>query len=138
MNRHWRASLMRDRRDGIGLLVASVVAGLFSLSSALPIPLTLGLTGVAHAQTTVTQIFKENADGPQDQMLLESDQLIYDNDRQLVIAIGNVQIAYGDYTLVARKVEYSRLSGRVIAIGNVEILEPNGNRIFAGRDRYYG
>ena len=42
-----------------------------------------------------------------------------------------MQIAYDGYTLVAQRVTYSRASGRVIASGNVEIVEPNGSRIFA-------
>ncbi len=44
---------------------------------------------------------------------------------------GNVQIAYDGYTLVAERVTYNRTSGRVLAIGGVEIVEPNGNRVFA-------
>jgi len=47
------------------------------------------------------------------------------------VATGNVQIAFGESTLVADRVEYNQQSGRLIATGNVEILEPSGNRIFA-------
>ena len=88
-----------------------------------------------HAQAQevqATQIFDEStAPGEEEQLLLESDQLTFDNDRSVVIATGNVQIAYGKSTLVADRVEYNQQSGRLIATGNVEILEPSGNRIFA-------
>lgn len=83
-------------------------------------------------QIEATQIFDENtAPGEQEQLLLESDQLTFDNDRSVVVATGNVQIAFGRSTLVADRVEYNQQSGRLVATGNVEILEPNGNRIFA-------
>ena len=88
----------------------------------------------AHAQNA-NEISGEELFGrpanPDAQMLLEADELTYDDETQSVSAIGNVQIAYDGYTLVARKVTYHRASGRVIANGNVEIVEPNGNRIFA-------
>ena len=84
----------------------------------------------AHAQSTGEDLFGRPAN-PDAQMLLEADHLTYDDDSQTVSAIGNVQIAYDGFTLVARQVTYHRNSGRVIANGNVEIVEPNGNRIFA-------
>ncbi len=76
-------------------------------------------------------MFGDSADTEGGQMLLEADQLVYSNDNDLVEAVGNVQIAYNDYTLVAQRVSYSRRSGRVIAKGAVEIVEPTGSRIYA-------
>jgi len=64
-------------------------------------------------------------------LLLAADQLTYDNDAGLVVATGGVQIDYGDYNLVADRVEYDQKTGRMRAIGRVEMLEPGGNRIFA-------
>lgn len=64
-------------------------------------------------------------------LLLAADELIYNQDRDLIIATGSVQIDYGPYQLVARTVEYNQTTGRVRAIGNVELIEPNGNRIYA-------
>ncbi|MEZ5801175.1 MAG: hypothetical protein R3D29_12815 [Nitratireductor sp.] len=61
-------------------------------------------------------------------MLLEADNLVYNNDEDTVAAVGNVRIAYDGYTLVAQRVTYSRRSS-VIASGNVEIPEPKGSRI---------
>lgn len=64
-------------------------------------------------------------------LLLAADELTYNQDLDLVVARGGVQIDYGPYQLVARQVEYNQVTGRVRAFGNVELIEPNGNRIFA-------
>ena len=69
---------------------------------------------------------------PQDQkMLLAADELIYNNDTGVVVASGGVQIDYGNYKLVADRVEYDQNSGRMQAFGSVEMIEPSGNRIYA-------
>ena len=52
------------------------------------------------------------------QMLLESDTLVYDNDKQTVTAVGGVQIEYGGNKLVAQRVDYDRKTKRLVASGN--------------------
>jgi LPS-assembly protein len=64
-----------------------------------------------------------------DQMLLESDQLVYDYDNDTVSAVGNVHIYYGGYTLQAEKVTYKKRSGRLIAEGGVTLTDPTGATI---------
>lgn len=66
-----------------------------------------------------------------EQMLLEADTLVYDQDRNTVSAVGGVQIVYGGNRLFAQRVTYDRGSGRLIASGNVEVIEKTGNRIYA-------
>jgi LPS-assembly protein len=85
----------------------------------------------AAAQNVGAAMFGEAKPDPNAKMLLEADQLVYNQDENTVAAVGGVRIAYNGYTLVARRVTYSRTSGRVIAAGDVEIVEPNGARIFA-------
>ena len=68
---------------------------------------------------------------PNAQLLLKADQLIYDNDNQIVTATGNVQLDYDGYNVVADRVSYNQKTRRVKAYENVEILEPDGNRIYA-------
>lgn len=63
---------------------------------------------------------------PGAQMLVESDQLVYDYDNNTVSAVGNVRIYYGRYTLEAEKVTYLKNSGRLIAIGFVKLTDPSG------------
>ncbi|MCC0020491.1 MAG: LPS-assembly protein LptD [Nitratireductor sp.] len=87
--------------------------------------------GSANAQVSGDTLFGEGQTDPNAQMLLEADELVYDQANNSVAAVGNVQIAYDGYTLVAERVTYNRNSGRVLASGAVEIVEPSGNRIFA-------
>ncbi|MCB1418944.1 MAG: LPS-assembly protein LptD [Notoacmeibacter sp.] len=68
---------------------------------------------------------------PNAQMLLEADTLVYDNDNQVVRALGSVQIDYDGNKLVAREVIYNQKTRRVRAVGNVELVEKDGNRIYA-------
>ncbi|MEM9278436.1 MAG: LPS-assembly protein LptD [Pseudomonadota bacterium] len=129
MGRPERANLMFEKRNKFRLLATVSVAGLLAFAS--PIIPGSENTGAQAQEIQVSNIFGETPPLPDEQLLLESDDLIFDNDRGLVIATGNVQIAFGRATLVADRVEYNQQSGRMIAFGNVEILEPNGNRIFA-------
>ncbi|MEW9615827.1 LPS-assembly protein LptD [Shinella sp. S4-D37] len=64
-------------------------------------------------------------------LLLAANELVYNNDTEKVIARGAVQINYGGYKLVARQVEYNQKTGRLTAHGNIELIEPTGNRVYA-------
>ncbi|MFK5981071.1 MAG: LPS-assembly protein LptD [Rhizobiaceae bacterium] len=120
-------NLMHNIRSFHWAFVAFTAAGMVACGPNLLAP---NLDG-ANAQEITQTLSSRPKTTPGAQMLLESDDLIYDNDQQLIIASGNVQIAYDGYTLVAEKVTYNRTSGRVTAQGSVEILEPSGNRVFA-------
>jgi LPS-assembly protein len=87
---------------------------------------------------------RKNADGtsrtkgparpPKDQsqpLYLEGDQLVYDTRGNRVIARGNVQIFYNNYSLTANEVIYDQNANTLIASGNVTIKEPNGNIVRA-------
>jgi LPS-assembly protein len=65
------------------------------------------------------------------QMLLEADTLVYDNDAQTVTAVGGVQIEYAGNHLVAQRVVYNRTTGRVMASGNVEVIDSDGTKTYA-------
>ncbi|MEO5325522.1 LPS-assembly protein LptD [Mesorhizobium sp. CC13] len=64
-------------------------------------------------------------------MLLEADTLVYDNDAQTVTAVGGVQIDYAGNRLVAQRVTYNRKTSRLIASGNVQIVNSDGTKIFS-------
>lgn len=69
---------------------------------------------------------------PEDaQLLLEADTLVYDRNADTVSAVGGVRIDYGGTRLVAEKVTYDRRTGRLVATGNVEIIDRQGTRITA-------
>jgi LPS-assembly protein len=60
-------------------------------------------------------------------MLLEADRLIYDFDRSLVSAVGNVTIRYTGHVLFADQIVYNRRTGRLVAHGKVRIIDPSGS-----------
>ncbi|MDK9696733.1 MAG: LPS-assembly protein LptD [Siculibacillus sp.] len=60
-------------------------------------------------------------------MVVEADQVVYDNDADTVTAVGHVEIHYKGNTLTARKVTYLRGSKRVIAEGDARMVDKDGN-----------
>lgn len=68
---------------------------------------------------------------PDEKMLVESDQLVYDYDNDTVAAVGNVRIYYAGYTLTAAKVTYDQRAGKLIATGNVKLVDPSGSAYYA-------
>jgi LPS-assembly protein len=78
----------------------------------------------AHAQS-VAGFTNVNENTP---LLLQADELVYDRDRDTVAAVGNVQIDYGGTRLVAQRVIFNQRSGRLTAIGMVEIVQPDGTK----------
>lgn len=105
------------------LLCAGV--GLAALMAGLTVPAALS---PASAQTSIEDLAATNPDAP---MLLQADELIYNNDEGTVSAVGSVRIDYDGSRLVARQVTYIQQSGRMIAVGDVEILQPDGTRLTA-------
>lgn len=66
-------------------------------------------------------------------LLLQADEVVYDNQRNRVTAKGNVEIYYNNYTLLADKVIYDQAASTLNAEGNVRIKEPSGAVINAER-----
>jgi LPS-assembly protein len=71
----------------------------------------------------------EVADGAK--MLLRANDLTYNQDAERVTATGGVQIYYNRHRMVAQRVEYDQKTGRVMATGNIELVEPDGSRVYA-------
>jgi LPS-assembly protein len=80
----------------------------------------------AQAQTELEQIVQPPKVDKSQPMLLQADEMIYDNENARITAKGNVEIYYGNYTLLADQVVYSRASNTLRAEGNVRIKDPNG------------
>lgn len=81
-----------------------------------------------------------------------AEQMSYNEQQQLVVASGKVEVRRGGYRLVADRVEYRRAAaadtaaaasdaadpdasapGDVVAIGNVSIIDPAGNQVMGDR-----
>ncbi|BBD37067.1 organic solvent tolerance protein [Aminobacter sp. Y103A] len=114
-----RGAMANRRAHMAGLLGATALACLFAV--ALP-------SAPAFAQT-VADLAPSVPEGAQ--MLLEADTLVYDNDASTVTAVGGVQIDYAGNRLVAQRVTYDRKTSRLIASGNVEVVNSDGTKIFS-------
>jgi LPS-assembly protein len=66
-------------------------------------------------------------------MLLSANELVYNKDAQTVSAVGGVQINYAGYKMVSQRVEYDQKTGRMMALGNIELISPDGNRMYADK-----
>lgn len=89
-------------------------------------------TPLTSAWAQDTSIDSFNPSLPEDaKMLLSANELVYNKDAERVIVRGAVQINYGGYQMVAKQVEYSQKTGRIIATGEIELIEPGGNRVYA-------
>lgn len=62
-------------------------------------------------------------------MVVDARELVYDNDKKTVAAVGDVQILYQGRTIEADRVVYDQANKRVTAIGNARITESNGTVI---------
>ncbi|WP_442417530.1 LPS-assembly protein LptD [Pararhizobium haloflavum] len=87
----------------------------------------MALTHGLHAQEPALA----EREQPEGNLLLTSEELTYNLDEERVVASGAVQIDYGGYQMVADRVEYDQQTGRLYAVGNIELIEPDGNRIYA-------
>uniref|UniRef100_UPI003BAD811C LPS-assembly protein LptD n=1 Tax=Stappia sp. TaxID=1870903 RepID=UPI003BAD811C len=93
----------------------------------------LGVSGAvvsSRAQSGLTDQLAGQVD-PAEPLLLEANELRYDFDRDIISAVGNVQIYYGDNTVEADRVDFDRRQNRLRATGNVRLTEPGGNVVRA-------
>jgi len=64
---------------------------------------------------------------PNANLLLESNEITYDFDRDLIVATGDVQVYYDGNTVQAHQIVFDRKSEKLRAVGNVIFIESNGN-----------
>ena len=60
------------------------------------------------------------------QMLVQADELQYDNTNNRILAVGNVRIYYNGSTIEANRIVYEQKTKRMRAEGNVRITEADG------------
>jgi LPS-assembly protein len=76
--------------------------------------------------TDLGKILKPPSMNKSEPMLLQADEMIYDDVNNRVTAKGNVEIYYGNYILLADQVIYDRNANTLAAQGNVRIKDPEG------------
>jgi LPS-assembly protein len=111
----WGAALERLRARLPAVLFAAFAAVLFS-----------GQPAFAQLQTSLEQMVQPPKVDSSEPMLLQADEMIYDNENARITAKGNVELYYGNYTLLADRVVYDRGANTLSAVGNVRIKDPDG------------
>jgi len=80
---------------------------------------------------TSTAVHAAASSGSNQPVFIEADQMHYNQQNQMVSAVGNVEIVQDQRILLAERVMYHQPSGTVYALGNVSILETDGKVYFA-------
>ncbi len=62
---------------------------------------------------------------------MEADKMAYDNANAIVVAKGNVEVVRGERVLLADRIYYYQDQDVVRAQGNVSLMQPDGNVLFA-------
>ncbi len=95
------------------------------------IALVVALSDVAVAQVAPAPLPVDVSVPDNAKLFLEADTVAYESNAAVVTATGGVQIDYGGYKLVARKVVYNQKTKRLVATGDVQLQQPDGNLIYA-------
>jgi LPS-assembly protein len=70
---------------------------------------------------------------PVEEIDFSADRVSYDNNSELVVAEGAVRMNRDGHYLASDRVEWNRTTGSVVALGNVVILSPEGDRVIGNR-----
>ena len=123
---------MRRALPGLGAYYGGrLAAPLLLLAATLCTLLASHERALAQAQTGLEQIVQAPDVNSSDPMLLQADELVYENNNARVTAKGNVEVYYGDYTLLADRIVYDRNANTLAAEGNVRMKDPDGAIITA-------
>ena len=118
------ASNGRPLTGSFGVVLVAAIAAFAALFA--PADVAFG-----QAQTSLDQIIETPKIDKAEPMLLQADEMVYDNDNSRITARGNVEIYYGNYTLLADRVVYNRNTNTLMAEGNVRMKDPDGAVITA-------
>lgn len=90
-----------------------------------------GVAGSALAKENLLTPQINNKEGSNQPLLLQADELVYDNKNSRIIAKGNVEVYYKNYALLSDELMYDQKANTLNAIGNVRIKEPDGGIVSA-------
>ncbi|MGD9740550.1 MAG: LPS-assembly protein LptD [Bauldia sp.] len=79
------------------------------------------------AAVVVLLVFAAAPATAQQQMHLDTNTLVYDYDGDVISAVGNVLVRYQGYVLTADRLTYYQTTGRLVAVGNVQLVDREGN-----------
>ena len=116
-------SLLTTRTSLAALLTASAVS-----LAAVPFGTTF-----ADAQTLSDSISKRASGEQKGKMIVESKEIVYDNDNNRVSAVGDVQIYYNGRVIEADRVTFDKTTQHLFAEGNARITESDGTKLTGDR-----
>ncbi|MBI5165681.1 MAG: LPS-assembly protein LptD [Magnetospirillum sp.] len=87
--------------------------------------------GAAPTAGTGKKKKKNGGDAESEAVQLTADQIIHDRDLDIVSAVGRVEITQNGRTMIADNVSYALKKDMISARGNVVLLEPSGEVVFA-------
>lgn len=90
--------------------------------------LSLAAAAAAAAPPARAQAAKGEASAPP--FTITAKSLAYDREAATVTARGEVDVSSGDRQLLADEVRYDQRTGKMLAVGNVVLIEPTGDAIF--------
>lgn len=86
--------------------------------------------GMADAQPVPSRLQRPAQEKP---LQFKADSLRHDKELGIVVATGNVEIAHGERVLMADTVSFNQREDLLAASGNIKLLEPTGEVLFADR-----
>jgi len=81
---------------------------------------------------TPSEVPGDTASGTRE-IAFEADALSYDSDSDTVTASGNVVLRSGDQSVRAEDVTWNRMTGQIVATGQIRFVDENGNQLFTDR-----
>ena len=111
-----------------------LIAGSALLLLPLSVPMAQPLDGNVDVEDVGTEALNGQSVGTADEdqpTVLIADELTYDQELEVVIARGNVQLAQGGRIVRAETITYNRRTEVVTASGNVTVVETTGELLFA-------
>jgi LPS-assembly protein len=112
----------------------------WKLASCLAVPLLFAASSAAAQPVAVQPVVAEpvapplgEMPAPADEIDFSADRVSYDDNSSLVVAEGAVRMNRDGYYLASDRVEWNRTTGSVVALGNVVILSPEGDRVIGNR-----
>jgi LPS-assembly protein len=91
------------------------------------------MISAAQAQNLNDRVAAQQPGQAKSRLLVDAKEIVYDNDRELVQAKGDVQLYYQGRTLEADRVTYDRKTKRVYAEGNAKLTETTGQILYSDR-----
>jgi len=88
--------------------------------------------GAISTENDPSELPSDTASGTRE-IAFEADALSYDSDSDTVTASGNVVLRSGDQSVRAEDVTWNRMSGEIVATGQIRFVDEDGNQLFTDR-----